>query len=91
MGELDGVWNVQRLGGALPPLSSCRKRIEGDRGTTEFGRLPGMPFEVRGLNLHYRGPFRLLVDKLEPRDGGYLGRATLLGREFGRFKMTRLS
>lgn len=89
MGELDGVWNVKRVGGALPPLYACRKRIDGNRGTTEFGRLPGMPFEVRGLDLHYRGPFRMLVDKLERRDGEYLGRATLLGREFGQFTMSR--
>ncbi len=90
MGELDGVWRVERVGGALPPLYACRKRIEGGRGTTEFSRLPGMPFEVRGLELHYRGPFAPLVDKLEPRDGGYLGQATLFGRRFGRFRMTRL-
>jgi hypothetical protein len=91
VGELDGVWKVERVGGALPPLYACRKRIEGDRGTTEFGRLPGMPFEVRGLELHYRRPFAPLVDKLEPREGEYFGRATLLGREFGRFRMTRIA
>jgi hypothetical protein len=90
VGELDGVWNVERVGGALPPLYACRKRIDGDRGTTAFGRLPGMPFDVRGLELHYRGPFGMLVDKLERRDGGYLGRATLFGRELGRFRMTRV-
>jgi ferritin-like metal-binding protein YciE len=49
-----------------------------------------MPFEVRGLELHYRGPFGLLVDKLERRDDGYFGRATLLGREFGQFTLRRL-
>jgi hypothetical protein len=91
VGELDGVWKVERLSGALPPLYACRKRIEGARGSTEFGRLRGMPFDVRGLELHYRGPFRMLVDKLEPRDGDYFGHATLLGREFGRFKMTRVT
>jgi hypothetical protein len=87
--ELDGVWSVERESGALPPLHGWRKRIHGDRGTTEFPRLPRMPFEVRGLELHYGGPFALLVDKLERRDGYYLGRATLLGREFGRFTMKR--
>jgi hypothetical protein len=89
VGELDGVWRVERVSGGLPPLYSCRKRIEGDRGTTEFGRLPGMPFEVRGLELHYRGPFRMLVDRLERRNGEFLGHATLFGRELGRFRMTR--
>src|SRR5213076_2016821 len=49
-----------------------------------------MPFDVRGLELRYRGPFALLVDKLERRDGGYRGRATLLGREFGQFELRRL-
>jgi hypothetical protein len=89
VGELDGVWRVVRVGGALPPLYSCRKRIDGDRGTTEFGRLPGMPFDVRGLELNYRGPFRMLVDRLEPGDGEFLGHATLFGRELGRFRMMR--
>ncbi len=49
-----------------------------------------MPFEVRGLELHYRGPFGLLVDRLEPENGGYFGRATLFGREFGQFTLRRL-
>jgi len=87
--ELDGVWRVERVGGALPPLYGCLKRIDGGRGTTEFGRVPGMPFDVRGLELHYRGPFAPLVDKLEPRDGGFFGHATVLGREFGQFTMRR--
>jgi len=90
VGELDGVWAVERASGALPPLHGCVKRIHGSRGTTEFPRFPGMPFEVRGLELHYRGPFALLVDRLERRNGGYLGRATVLGREFGEFTLRRL-
>jgi ferritin-like metal-binding protein YciE len=88
--ELDGVWAVDRISGALPPLYGCVKRIHGTQGTTEFQHLPGLPFEVRGLELHYRPPFALLVDKLEPQNGGYLGRATMLGREFGRFTLRRL-
>jgi ferritin-like metal-binding protein YciE len=90
MSELDGVWRVERVSGALPPLHGCVKRIVGGRGTTELPSMPGMPFDVRGLELHYRGPFALLVDKLEPQDGGYLGRATLLGREFGQFTMRKV-
>jgi ferritin-like metal-binding protein YciE len=89
--ELDGLWAVERLSGALPPLHGCVKRIHGSRGTTEFPRFPGMPFDVRGLELHYRPPFALLVDKLERQDGGYLGRATMLGREFGQFRLRRLT
>jgi ferritin-like metal-binding protein YciE len=89
--ELDGAWAVDRVSGALPPLHGCVKRINGDRGTTEFPHLPGMPFEVRGLELHYRPPFAMLVDRLEPQNGGYLGHATMLGREFGRFRLRRLT
>jgi len=89
-GSLDGVWKVERVGGALPPLYGCRKRINGRRGTTEFWHVPALPFEVRGLELHYRLPFNVLVDVLEPQDGGYFGRATIAGREFGRFRMRRV-
>ena len=91
MNELNGVWAVDRVSGVLPPLGGCVKRIHGDQGTTEFPRFPGMPFEVRGLELHYRPPFALLVDKLEPQNGGYLGHATMLGREFGQFRLRRLN
>jgi ferritin-like metal-binding protein YciE len=91
MSELDGVWKVDRIGGALPPLYGCVKRINGSHGTTAFSRMPGMPFEIRGLELHYRPPFTLLVDKLEARgDGSYFGRATAAGLEFGQFTMRRL-
>src|SRR5947207_14840249 len=88
VGELDGVWAIERVSGALPPLPGCVKRIHGSRGTTEFPHVPGLPFEVRGLELHY--PLGLLVDSLEPQNGAYLGRATLLGRELGQFTMRRL-
>jgi len=88
--NLDGVWQVERVGGALPPLPGCVKRIRGTRGTTEFTRLPGMPFEVRGLELHYKAPFNALVDRLEPQDGGYFGHATVAGVEYGQFRMRRL-
>jgi ferritin-like metal-binding protein YciE len=90
MSDLDGVWVVERVSGALPPLHGCIKRIHGSRGATEFPRLPGMPFDVVDHELRYRGTFGMLVDKLEPRDGGYLGRATVLGREFGQFTLRRL-
>jgi ferritin-like metal-binding protein YciE len=90
MGELDGVWAVDRVSGALPPLHGCVKRISGKRGTTEFPRIPGMPFEVHGLELRYKTPFGMFLDKLEPEDGGYLGHATMLGREFGQFRLRRL-
>jgi ferritin-like metal-binding protein YciE len=90
VGQLDGVWSVERVSGALPPFHGCVKRIHGVRGTTEFPHFPAMPFDVRGLELHYRGPFGLLVDRLEPENGGYFGRAMVLGREFGQFTLRRL-
>jgi ferritin-like metal-binding protein YciE len=43
---------------------------------------------VRGRELHY--PLGFFVDKLEPQNGAYLGRATLFGRELGQFTMRRL-
>jgi hypothetical protein len=88
--ELDGTWNVRRLSGLLPPLAGVRKEIAGGRGETRLGRLPGAPFDVVGLSLRYRPPFRAFVDELEPHGDGYLGRATFRGREFGRFELTRL-
>jgi ferritin-like metal-binding protein YciE len=87
---LDGVWDVERTGGALPPLVGVRKRIHGTRGSTVLGPLPGVPFEVRGNELHYRPPFTGFVDVVEP--GGadlYRGRATFRGTTLGHFVMRR--
>jgi hypothetical protein len=89
MAGLDGIWDVRRVSGALPPMHGVHKEIRGSRGVTKVGPLPGAPFEVVGLALRYRFPPGL-VDRLEP-DGpdAFNGRATLLGRELGRFRMTR--
>jgi hypothetical protein len=89
MAELDGEWNVRRLGGLLPPLVGVRKRIHGASGETTIGPLPGAPFDIVGLSLRYRRPFQGFVDELEPDGDGYLGRATFRGREFGRFALKR--
>ena len=89
MSELDGSWNVTRVGGLLPPLHGVQKRIDGSRGETRLGPLPVVPFDVEGLNLHYRAPFQAFVDRLERQGDGYLGRATFRGREFGRFLLER--
>jgi hypothetical protein len=90
MAELDGTWNVYRTGGWLPPLVGVRKRIDGARGTTHVGPVPAMPFDVVGLELRYRAPFRGFVDVLTPAaDGSYEGRATFNGRVFGRFRLVR--
>ncbi len=88
--RLDGDWTVTRTGGLLPPLAGVRKRIHGGRGHTAVGPFPGVPFEVVGLELRYRSPFRAFVDVLEPAgEDAYSGRATFRGRTFGRFRLTR--
>jgi ferritin-like metal-binding protein YciE len=86
--ELDGTWEVNRTGGLLPPLTGVRKTIRGTRGTTHVGGIAGVPFDVVGLELHYRKPFAGFVDVLSEAGEGFRGRATFRGREFGRFSMT---
>jgi len=88
MDTLDGVWRVERASGALPPMVGVRKRIRGGRGETFAGPLR-MAFDVRGHEFHYRRPFVGLVDVVEPDAEGWSGRATLFGREFGRFRLRR--
>ena len=91
MAELDGVWNVRRTVGALPPLIGVRKRIAGTTGSTAIGPLPGVPFDVVGHSLRYHAPFRAFVDELEPAaEGVFRGRATFRGREYARFVMRRV-
>jgi hypothetical protein len=90
MSELDGSWDVHRAGGLLPPMLGVHKRIRGTQGETRLGALPGAPFDVVGLELHYRRPFTGFVDVLAiGADGNLQGRALFRGREFGRFTMTR--
>jgi hypothetical protein len=90
MSDLDGVWNVVRTGGFLPPLLGVRKHIAGDRGETRIGRLPGAPFRVVGSELRYEPPFAGFVDVVEPDADGFSGRATFRGRTFGRFALRRV-
>jgi len=90
MSELDGLWNVKRLSGALPPMVGVHKRISGSSGETRVGPLFGVPFDVVGRELRYRSPFNGFVDELEPAGEGYRGRATFRGREFGRFALERI-
>ena len=91
MGELDGVWEVRRGGGLLPPLYGVRKRIDGVAGVTLLG-IVGAQFDVVGRELRYRGALsRGLVDTVEPgEDGWWDGVARYRGRELGRFAMRRL-
>jgi hypothetical protein len=91
VGELDGVWNVRRVSGLLPPMVGVQKRISGSSGETRLGPLPGVPFDVVGRDLHYRAPFQGFVDELEPAGSGFRGRATFRGRVFGRFALERIS
>ena len=91
MGELDGVWEVRRVGGLLPPLYGVRKQIDGIRGVTLLGPV-GAPFDVVGRELRYRGLFsRGLVDTVEPgADEWWNGVARYRGRTLGRFAMRRV-
>ena len=86
---LEGDWQVIRTGGLLPPLLGVRKHIEGDRGSTSIGPLPGVPFDVVGNELRYRAPFFGFVDAIEPSSEGFRGRALLFGREVGTFRLVR--
>src|SRR5262249_48153066 len=81
----DGGWNVRRPGGLLPPMLGVWKEIQGDRGSTRLGPLPGVPFRVEGLTLRYQRPLDGFMDELTPDGDGFAGRATFRGREFGRF------
>ena len=49
MAELDGAWEVKRVGGALPPLVGVRKEISGASGCT---RSPssGFSFASRAMS-----------------------------------------
>jgi hypothetical protein len=91
MADLDGHWNVRRVGGLLPPLVGVHKVIRGSTGETKVGRLLGAPFDVVGRSLRYRAPFSGFVDELEPDGDAYVGRATFRGRTFGRFALERVS
>jgi hypothetical protein len=86
---LNGTWKVQRVGGLLPPLVGVHKEIAGDRGWTAVGPVRA-GFDVVGLELRYRGLLRGFVDVVEQDGEEWAGRATLGGREFGRFRLVRV-
>jgi len=87
--ELDGLWEVRRVSGALPPLTGVRKRVSGASGETIVVGGRGIPFDVRDHELRYRAPFAFLVDVLEPHGDGFHGRATAFGRTYGEFELNR--
>ncbi len=90
----DGDYALRRTGGLLPPLRGVTKRVAGARGATVvLGRLR-LPFTLEQradhVELRYRGPLGVLRDRLQPAgDGRWTGEATVLGRRYGRFSMTR--
>jgi ferritin-like metal-binding protein YciE len=90
VGDLDGVWDVKRVSGVLPPLVGVRKEISGTSGATKVGPIACLPFDVVGLSLRYRPPFHGFFDELNPDDERYRGRATFRGREYGKFEMRRV-
>ncbi len=87
---------MERLGGLLPPMIGVWKRIGGDRGETCVGPLLAWPFRLERREGHvalvYLRPFSTFVDELRPGPDGrsWLGRATVGGRQLGRFRMTRI-
>ena len=87
MSELDGIWSVERTGGALPPMPGVRKRIKGSSGVTTAGPARA-PFDVVGRELRYRAPFKGFVDVLVPAGDHWSGRALFAGREYGQFRLT---
>ena len=74
------------MSGLLPPLLPIRKHIASAAGVTRIGPLR-LRFDVEGRTLRYRGPLQVFVDELEPSGNGFVGRATVLGREYGRFRL----
>jgi len=73
------------VSGLLPP-SGLRKRIGRRTGSTRIGRLPIAAFRVCGDTLDYR--IFPVKDELAPgKDGTWVGRGLLLGREFCRFRL----
>jgi hypothetical protein len=85
VGSLDGDWRVERVSGVLPPVS-ISKHVQGTSGVTRVGPFR-IPFRVVGTTLRYRPPLNAFADELEPGDEGFLGRATVLGREYARFRL----
>ena len=86
-GELEGVWDVRRTGGALPPMRGVvSKRIENGRGWTIAAGLR-FPFVVEELSLRY--PFGLVDELVPSRPDEYSGTAILFGHTVGTFRMTR--
>lgn len=85
---LQGVWRVRRISGLLPP--GVTKEIDGDSGRTLLFGLHFGAFRVDGARLVYR--FWPIVDLVQPdpdRAGAFVGRGTVFGIPFCRFRLER--
>ena len=89
----DGLYDVCRISGLVPPLPGLRKAVAGRRGATLVGPLVRLPFRLEGapdgrVTLRYAFPLSLLVDELHAApDGTFDGVATVAGLRYGRFRL----
>lgn len=90
---LDGDWKVERLSGPVP-MPGVRKEVRGGRGRTwaRWSPFPDLPFRLEQREDHvllvYNPPFSHLRDELRREaDGSWLGRATVAGVQYARFRM----
>ena len=91
----DGTYALRRAGGLLPPLARVRKEVAGGAGATVVAGRVRLPFTLEDAGDHvllrYRRPLGVLRDRLRPAPGGgWDGEATIAGRRYGRFGMTRM-
>ncbi len=86
--RLQGSWKVRRLSGLLPP--GVTKEIAGGRGRTLLWGVPFGAFRMEGGRFVYRRwP---IVDLVEPAPGdadAFVGRGTVFGLTFCRFRLER--
>lgn len=85
---LQGSWKVRRLAGLLPP--GVTKEIDGHRGRTRLFGVHVGAFHVDGGRLVY--DVWPIVDLVEPdpeRADAFVGRGTVFGISFCRFRLER--
>jgi len=85
---LEGSWKVRRVAGLLPP--GVTKEIDGSRGRTLLFGVHFGAFHVDGDRFVYQ--LWPIVDVVEPdpdRADAFVGRGTVFGLTFCRFRMER--
>lgn len=85
---LQGTWKVRRISGLLPP--GVTKEIGAERGRTLLFGIHFGAFRVEGARFVYA--FWPIVDMVEPdpdRADGFVGRGTVFGLTFCRFRLER--